>query len=262
MIPVQFRELWEYRELLYFLVWRTVKVRYKQTVLGIGWAVIQPVLMMIVFTVFFGSLVGINTNGVPYPIFVYSALLPWNLFAVGLTGASTALSGNENLITKVYFPRLLLPLSAVMVGLVDFSVAFTILIGLMVYYAYVPTLAVLTLPLFLLLAVMSAVGVSLWLSSLDAKYRDVRATIPYLTQLWFFATPTIYPTTYIPGAWQWLYSLNPMYGVVQGFRWALIPGQAFSPNWLTLLSVIIVIVMLIGGMFYFRRAERTLADIL
>lgn len=238
-----------------------MKVRYKQTVLGIGWAVIQPVLMMIVFTVFFGQLISINTGGIPYPIFLYSALLPWNLFAVGLTGASTALSSNENLITKVYFPRLLLPLSAVMVGLVDFAVAFTVLIGLMVYYAYVPTLATITLPLFLLLAMMCSVGVGLWLSSLDAKYRDVRATIPYLTQLWFFATPTIYPSSLVPQGWQWLYSLNPMFSVVQGFRWALL-GEAFTPTWQTALSIGIVIAMLLGGMVYFRRAERTLADVL
>lgn len=259
-LSIDLHELWAYRELLYFLIWRNVKVRYRQTVLGIGWAVLQPVFMMIVFTVFFGQLAGIPSGGIPYPIFAYVALLPWNLFALGLTGASTSLSANENLITKVYFPRLLLPLSAVLVGLVDFSVALAVLVGLILYYGIVPTIAIAALPLFVLLAVMSSIGVGLWFSAIDAKYRDVRHTLPFLAQLWFFATPVVYPLSLVPESWRWLYSLNPMVGVVEGFRWALL-GEAWTFEPLSGISVGIVVAALLGGMFYFRRAERTLADV-
>lgn len=254
------KELWAYRELLYFFVWRDVKVRYKQTILGIGWAVIQPVAIVIVFTLFFGQLVGISSNGVPYPVFAYVALLPWNLFARGLTDASTSLVANQNLVSKVYFPRIFLPVSAVLSALVDFVIGLVVLVPLMLYYGIIPTLAVLALPLFVLVAVMAAVGVGLWLSALDAKYRDVRHVLPFLSQLWFFATPVVYPLSLVPDAWRWLYSLNPMVGVVEGFRWALL-GGAWALDPVIFLSFGIVLAIFVGGLYYFRRAERTLADL-
>ncbi|MFB3060584.1 MAG: ABC transporter permease, partial [Candidatus Binatia bacterium] len=203
-------ELWEYRELLYFLTWRDIKVRYKQTVLGVAWAVIQPLGMMLVFTIFFGHLVGVPSDGLPYPIFAYTALLPWQLFSRALTDASTSLVANERLITKVYFPRLLIPVSAVLASLVDFAIAFVLLLGMMVFYGIVPTGSVLMLPLFVLLALMTALGIGFWLSALNAQYRDVRYTLPFLTQFWLFATPVVYPSSLVPEQWRLLYGLNPM----------------------------------------------------
>lgn len=254
------KELWEYRELLYFLVWRDIKVRYKQTALGAAWAIIQPLFMMIVFSLFFGKLGGIPSDGIPYPVFVYCALLPWQLFAQALSESSNSLVGNQNLITKVYFPRLVVPISAVLGGLIDFAIAFVILLLIMAFYWIVPGIAILTLPLFLLLAVMTALGVGLWLSALNVQYRDVRYTIGFLTQFWLFATPVAYPSSLVPEKWRWLYGLNPMAGVVEGFRWALL-GKAEPPGALLAVSVVVVILILISGLFYFRRMEDTFADI-
>jgi lipopolysaccharide transport system permease protein len=254
------RELWEYRELLYFLTWRDIKVRYKQTALGAAWAIIQPFFMMVVFSLFFGKLGGMKSDGLPYPVFVYCALLPWQLFAFALSESSNSLVGNQNLITKVYFPRLVGPISAVLGGLIDFAIAFVILLGMMAYYGIVPGVAVLTLPLFILLAIMTALGVGLWLSALNVQYRDVRYTIGFLTQFWLFATPVAYPSSIVPPAWRALYGLNPMAGVVEGFRWALL-GKADPPGALLAVSVAAVIVLLVGGLYYFRRMEQTFADI-
>lgn len=253
------REVWEYRELLYFLVWRDVKVRYKQTTLGLAWAIIQPLFLMLVFSLFFGRLGGMPSDGVPYPVFVYCALVPWQLFAHALSESSNSLIVNQHLITQVYFSRLVVPLSAVLGGFVDFVVAFLVLILILVYYGIVPGLAVLTLPFFMLLAVMTALGVGLWLSALNVKYRDVRHTLGFLTQVWFFVTPITYPSSIVPEAWRSLYGLNPMAGVVEGFRWALL-GKAEPPAGLLVVSSLAVLGLLIGGLYYFRRTEQTFAD--
>lgn len=257
---VNLREVWAYRELLYFLVWRDVKVRYKQTVLGIAWAVLQPLFLMLVFTLFFGQLARIPSGGVPYPIFAYVALLPWTLFARGLTDASTSLVANERLVTKIYFPRLILPASAIFAALVDFAIATVLLVAMMLYYGIAPTLAIVALPLFVLIAAMSAMGIGFWFSALDARYRDIRYTLPFLTQLWLFATPVVYPLSLVPETWRWLYSLNPMVGVVEGFRWALL-GEAWSFDPSLVVSILVVVAMFFGGLLYFRHAERTLADV-
>src|SRR6266550_6211479 len=254
------KELWEYRELLYFLTWRDIKVRYKQTVLGAAWAIIQPFFMMVVFSLFFGRLAKIPSDGIPYPIFTFCALLPWQLFAHALTESSNSLVGNQNLITKVYFPRLVVPIAAVLGGLVDFAVAFAILLVLMFYYGIVPTWAIVTLPGFILLAVMTALGVGLWLSALNVKYRDVRYTINFLIQFWLFATPVAYPSSIVPAKWRALYGLNPMAGVVEGFRWALL-GKQEAPGAMLWVSVAVVILILIGGLYYFRRMEQQFADV-
>jgi lipopolysaccharide transport system permease protein len=255
------RELWEYRELIYFLTWRDIKVRYKQTALGIAWALIQPLFLMIVFSLFFGRLAGIRSDGVPYPIFVYAALLPWQLFAHALSESSNSLVTNERLLTKVYFPRLVIPLSSVLGGLVDFLLAFVVLIGMMAYYRIVPVgWAILTVPLFVLLAVLTALGVGLWLSALNVQYRDVRYTTTFLIQLWFFLTPVTYPGSLVPARWRWLYGLNPMAGVVEGFRWALL-GRAEAPGALLLASLVAVVLVLVGGLYYFRRMEAIFADV-
>jgi lipopolysaccharide transport system permease protein len=257
---IELRELWEYRELLYFLTWRDIKVRYKQTALGAMWAIIQPFFMMVVFSLFFGKLGGIPSDGIPYPVFVYCALLPWQLFAHALSESSNSLISNQNLITKVYFPRLVVPLSAVLGGLVDFAIAFVILLAMMAYYGIAPTVMILTLPLFLLLAVATALGVGLWLSALNVQYRDVRYTIGFLTQFWLFATPVAYPSSLVPERWRWLYGLNPMAGVVEGFRWALL-GKAVAPGPLLVVSVVVVVLIFVSGLYYFRRMEETFADL-
>jgi lipopolysaccharide transport system permease protein len=254
------KELWEYRELLYFLTWRDIKVRYKQTALGAAWAVIQPFFMMVVFSLFFGKLGGIPSDGIPYPVFAFCALLPWQLFAHALSESSNSLVANERLITKVYFPRLIVPISAVLGGLVDFAIAFVILLCMMAYYGIMPTAMIVTLPLFLLLAVATALGVGLWLSALNVQYRDVRYTIGFLTQFWLFATPVAYPSSIVPEKWRWLYGLNPMAGVVEGFRWALL-GKTKGPGTMLFVSVCAVTLILIGGFYYFRRMEQTFADI-
>jgi len=259
-MSIGFRELWEYRELLYFLTWRDIKVRYKQTALGAAWAIIQPFFMMVVFSLFFGRLGKIPSDGVPYPIFVYCALLPWQLFAHSPTESSNSLVANERLITKVYFPRLVVPISAVLGGVVDFLIAFAILLCMMAWYHITPTIMIVTLPLFLLLTVMTALAVGLWLSALNVKYRDVRYTINFLTKFWLFATPVAYSSTLVPERWRALYGLNPMAGVVEGFRWALL-GKIKGPGALLAASVVAVIVLLIGGLYYFRRMESEFADV-
>jgi lipopolysaccharide transport system permease protein len=259
-VALRVKELWEYRELLYFLVWRDIKVRYKQTALGAAWAVLQPVLTMLVFTVFFGRLAKVPSDGIPYPVFVYAALLPWQLFAFALTESANSLVGNQNLIKKVYFPRLVVPLASVLAGLVDFGIAFLVLLALMLYYGIVPSFAILVLPLFLLLAVATALSVGLWLSALNVQFRDVRYTIPFLTQFWMFATPVAYPSSLVPERWRAWYGLNPMAGVVEGFRWALL-GKSKSPGPLLWVSGLVVVLLLIGGLAYFRRMESTFADV-
>jgi len=259
-VSLNLHEIWNYRELLYFLVWRDIKVRYKQTALGAAWAVLQPVMTMIVFSVFFGRLAKVPSDGIPYPVFAYTALLPWQLFAFALTESSNSLVGSQNLITKVYFPRLVIPLSSVLAGIVDFMISFVVLLGLMLYYGIRPTSAVVWLPLFIVLALASALSVGLWLSALNVKYRDVRYTIPFLTQLWMFATPVAYPSSLIPQPWRAWSGLNPMAGVVEGFRWALL-GSASNPGMLLWISIGAVLMLLAGGLFYFRRMESTFADI-
>jgi lipopolysaccharide transport system permease protein len=254
------KELWEYRELLYFLTWRDIKVRYKQTALGAAWAVIQPVFMMMVFSLFFGRLAKVPSDGIPYPIFTFCALLPWQLFAHALTESSNSLVANERLITKVYFPRLVVPISAVLGGLVDFGIAFIILLGLMFYYGITPTWAIVTLPGFLLLAIMTALGVGLWLSALNVQYRDVRYTINFMIQFWLFATPVAYSSSIVPERWRALYGLNPMVGVVEGFRWALLGKQEPSRAMLAA-SVLVVVFLIVGGLYYFRRMEQQFADV-
>jgi lipopolysaccharide transport system permease protein len=254
------RELWDYRELLYFLTWRDIKVRYKQTVLGAAWAIIQPFFMMVVFSLFFGRLAHVPSDGIPYPVFAYCALLPWQLFAHALTESSNSLVANERLITKVYFPRLIVPISAVLGGLIDFAIAFVILLLMMVYYGIRPSWAVVTLPAFVLLAMVTALGVGLWLSALNVKYRDVRYTINFVIQFWLLASPVAYPSSLIPVRWRPLYGLNPMAGVVEGFRWALL-GKTEGPGALLAVSVAVVILIFVGGLYYFRRMEGQFADV-
>ena len=254
------RDIWEYRELLYFLVWRDVKVRYKQTVIGVGWAVIQPFFMMVVFSLFFGKLAKISSEGLPYPVFYYSALLPWMYFAGSLQNATNVMVQNQNVITKVYFPRLILPIASVLSGLVDFAIAFTILLGMMLYYGIMPTPAIFLLPFFLLLAIATALGAGLWFSALNAIYRDVRYAVPFLIQFWMFASPVVYPSNMVPERWRWLFGLNPMAGVIEGFRWAL-TGSGQPPGLLTAASAVAVSIMFVGGLFYFRKMEGIIADV-
>jgi len=259
-VALRLWDLWEYRDLLYILMWRDVKVRYKQTALGAAWAIIQPFFTMVVFSVIFGRLAKIPSEGLPYPIFAYCALLPWQLFSRALTESGNSLIANEPLLTRVYFPRLVIPLSVVLAGLVDFGVAFVILLGMMAYYGIMPTVAVFTLPLFLLLALGTALGMGLWLSALNVQYRDVRYTIPFLTQFWLFATPIVYPSSLVPEPWRAFLGLNPMAGVVEGFRWALL-GTAHAPGFMLVSSVAAAVVLLMSGLFYFRRMERIFADV-
>jgi len=254
-------EMWTYRELLFFLTWRELKVRYQQTLLGASWAILQPLLQMVVFSLVFGGIARMASDGVPYPIFSYTALLPWGLFSKALTDAGRSMVMNRNMITKIYFPRLLIPISSVLSGVVDFLIAFVVLIGLMVYYKIWPTSAIWTLPLFTLLAVITALGVGLWLSALNVIYRDVGYVLPFLTQFWMFLTPVVYPSSKIPAQWQLLYALNPMVGVVEGFRWSLL-GTANAPGPMVAVSSFISLLLLVSGLFYFRRMKRTFADIL
>jgi len=257
---LNFAEMWEYRELLYFLVWREIKLRYKQTVIGIGWAVLQPFATMVVFSLFFGVLAKLPPGDIPYPVFFYSALLPWTYFAGALTGATNSMVEHQRLITKVYFPRVLLPLASVISGLVDFAIAFVLLVGMMFYYGIAPTAATLLVPAFLLLAILTALGAGLWLAALNAMYRDVRYVVPFLVQFWMFASPVVYPSTLVPERWRWLYGLNPMAGVIEGFRWAVL-GRGEPPGTLLFVSAGAVLLMLIGGALYFRRMEGTIADV-
>lgn len=259
-VRLQLDELWEYRELLYFLVWRDIKVRYKQTVLGAAWAIIQPLMTMVVFSLFFGRLAKVPSDGIPYPIFSYAALVPWTFFSNGLTQSTSSLVGGQNLIKKVYFPRLVLPIAAVLSGIVDFALAFTVLLGLMLFYGMTPGAAIILLPPLLLLAFITALGVSLWLAALNVEFRDVRHTVPFIAQFWMFATPIAYPSSLLPEAWRPVYGLNPMAGVVEGFRWALL-GTDTAPGPLILVSVAVSVALLVSGAYYFRRLERNFADV-
>lgn len=259
-VPINLKDLWAYRELLYFLTWREIKVRYKQTILGFAWAIIQPLFMMIVFTLFFGTLAKVPSEGIPYPLFNYAALLPWILFAEGISRSSNSLVGSVNLVQKVYFPRLIMPFSGILSPIVDFAIAFVILIGMMFYFSYAPTIYILWLPAFILLALMTALGVGLWLSAVNVKYRDVRYVIPFLIQLWLFASPVVYSSNLLPERFQIIYGINPMSGVIEGFRWALLGTE--PPNALIGVSVGIVVVILISGAYYFRRSEKTFADVI
>jgi lipopolysaccharide transport system permease protein len=259
-VSLDLQALWSYRDLLFFLAWRDVKVRYSQMVLGVAWAVIQPVLTMLVFTVFFGRLAKVPSDGIPYPVFAYCALVPWQLFAFSLSESSSSLVANQNLIKKVYCPRLVVPIAACLAGLVDFSISAVVLAVLLAVYGIVPTSAAVFLPLFVLLAVLTALSVGIWLSALNVEYRDVRYTIPFLTQLWLFATPVAYPASLVPDKLRWLYGLNPMAGVVEGFRWSLL-GTGQAPGALLLVSTSTVILLLGSGLFYFRRMEETFADV-
>jgi len=258
-IALKLHEVWEYRELVGFLIWRDIKVRYKQTVLGATWAIIQPVMTMIVFSLFFGKLAKMPSDGVPYPIFSFAGLVPWTFFANGLGQASNSLISSANLIRKVYFPRLVVPIATVMSGIVDFALAFVVLLGMMVWYGIVPTLNVIWLPAFLLLALVTALGVGLWLAALTVQYRDVRYALPFLTQFWLFATPIVYPSHLLGEPWRTVYGLNPMVGVVEGFRWALL-GTAEAPGPLIGVSALAAGLILVSGAFYFRRLEKTFAD--
>lgn len=259
-VSLKLRELWEYRELLYFLIWRDVKVRYKQTVLGAAWAIIQPFFTMVVFSVFFGKLAKIPSDGIPYPIFSYTALVPWTFFAHGLSQASNSLVSGARLIKKVYFPRLAMPISTVFSGVVDLTLAFIVLLGMMLAYGIVPTVNTLWLPLFLLLALITSLGTGLWLSAMNVQFRDVRYTVPFITQFWLFATPIAYPSSLLSEPWRTLYGINPMTGVVEGFRWALLSTDT-APGPIIIVSSLAALVLLVSGAFYFRRMEKTFADV-
>jgi lipopolysaccharide transport system permease protein len=259
-VSLKLRELWQYRELLYFLTWRDVQVRYRQTALGVAWAVLQPLLTMAIFSVVFGKLANLPSEGLPYPIFTFAALLPWQLFSGALTRAGTSLVSSANLLTKVYFPRLIIPFAAVAAGLVDFAIAFAVLIVLMLYYGIKPGIAVFWIPALVVFALASALAVGLWLSALNVKYRDVQHLIPFLVMAWMYASPVAYSAKMIPsGKARLIYALNPMTGVIQGFRWALTGGS--PPSDMILVSAGVVVVLLIGGLFYFRRMERIFADV-
>ena len=259
-ISLNLRDLWEYRELLYFLTWRDVKVRYKQTVLGAAWAIIQPFFTMVVFSVFFGKLAKMPSDDIPYPIFSYAALVPWTFFANGLSQSSSSLVASANLIKKVYFPRLVVPISSVISGAVDFVLAFAVLLGMMLYFGIVPTWNIVWLPLLLLLALVTSLGVGLWLTAMNVQFRDVRYAVPFLVQAWMFATPIAYPSSLLDEPWRTLYGINPMAGVVEGFRWALL-GTETAPGPIILVSALVAVGLLISGAFYFRRMEKTFADV-
>jgi len=253
------RDLWFYRELIYFMTWRDIKVRYKQAVLGISWAILNPVLTMVIFSVIFGNLAKLPSDGIPYPLFSFAGLLPWNLFAMALQRSSVSLVSNSNLLTKVYFPRLVIPFASVLAALVDFGLSFLVMLGLMVYYKVELTWNVLWLVPLALLAMLTAMSVGIWLSAFNVLYRDVQQMVPFLINAWMYASPVAYSAGLIPmGKWQIIYGLNPMAGVIQGFRWALLGGS--PPDKLLIISIGVVVVLLISGLFYFRRMERTFAD--
>jgi len=259
-ISLKLDELWEYRELLYFLTWRDIKVRYKQTVLGAAWAIIQPFFTMVVFSLFFGKLAKVPSDGIPYPIFAYAALVPWTFFASGLNQSANSLVGDANLIKKVYFPRLAIPISIVIAGVVDFVLAFVVLLGMMVFYGIFPTLNIIWLPFLLLLTFVTSLGTGLWLAALNVQFRDVRYTVPFLTQFWLFASPIAYPSSLLSEPWRTLYGINPMVGVVEGFRWALL-GTDAAPGPIMIVSSLVALALLIGGAYYFRRLEKSFADV-
>jgi homopolymeric O-antigen transport system permease protein len=260
-VALRLDELWNYRELLYFLIWRDVKVRYKQTALGAAWAIIQPFFTMVVFTLFFGNLGGFSKDvPIPYAIYTYTALVPWTFFANGLSQSSNSLVGSGPLIKKVYFPRLVVPVATVFSGVVDFVLAFVVLLGLMLFYTITPTTNIVLLPAFLLLALITSLGAGLWLSALNVEFRDVRYVVPFLVQLWLFASPVAYPSTLVPEPWRLVYGLNPMVGVVEGFRWALL-GVGAPPGLMVGVSTLAALALLVSGAFYFRRMEKSFADV-
>ena len=259
-VLINFREIWLYRDLLYFLVWREIKVRYKQTILGAAWAVIQPFFMMVVFTLFFGKLAKIPTHGIPYPLFSYAALLPWMLFTEGISRSVNIMVHDTSLIKKVYFPRLIMPLAGVISPLIDFAISFLIFVGMMFYFGYSPTLRIFWLPAFLILAVITSLAIGIWLSAINVKYRDVRYAVPFIIQFWLFLSPVVYPSSLLPQAWRIIYSLNPMAGVIEGFRWVLLGTN--PPKLLMAISVLVILFILISGAFYFRKMEKSFADVL
>jgi lipopolysaccharide transport system permease protein len=259
-ISLGLRELWHYRELLFFFVWRDIKVRYKQTVLGLLWAIIQPFFTMVIFSLFFGRLAQVPSDGLPYPIFSYAALVPWTFFANALTQASNSLVMGANMLKKIYFPRLTMPIATVLAGVVDFVLAFMVLLVMMFFYGLAPTANVLWLPLFLLLALITSLGVGFWLSAMNVQFRDVRYIVPFLTQAWLFATPIAYPSSMLPEFWRPFYGLNPMVGVIEGFRWALL-GTETAPGLMVLVSALVALLLFVSGAFYFRRMEKSFADV-
>jgi lipopolysaccharide transport system permease protein len=260
-VSLGLRELWEYRELLYFLTWRDIKVRYKQTILGATWAILQPVFTMIVMSIFFGRLAKIPSDGIPYPIFNYAGLLPWLFFANGMSRSANSVVGSASLIKKVYFPRLIVPIAGVLGGIPDFLLSFLVLIGMMIYYGLYPTgVSILLLPVLLLLATITSLGVGLWFSALNAQYRDIRYIVPFLTQFWMYMTPVVYPASLLSQPWRTLYALNPMVGVVEGFRWALL-GNGRAPGPMIGVSALAAALLLVGGAYYFRRMETTFSDV-
>jgi homopolymeric O-antigen transport system permease protein len=259
-LALRLSELWDYRELLYFFVWRDVKVRYKQTAIGAAWAIIQPLLTVVTFTVIFGQFAKMPSDGLPYPVFSYAALLPWNYFASSLNRSIGSVVEGANLITKVYFPRLLLPISATVSGLIDFTISFIFLLLMIAWYGIIPTWGALLLPCFILLAMLTALSVGLWLSVLNVRYRDVGQAIPFLIQIWLFASPVAYPVSVVPDKWRALYSLNPLAGVIEGFRWALL-GRQMPDIQLIIISTAVVLLLLTGGLIFFKRMENTFADV-
>jgi len=261
LLSLDLKGIWEYRELLYFLIWRDLKVRYRQSAIGVGWVILQPLMTMVVFSAVFGKFVGVPSDGLPYPIFIFSALLPWNLFASSLSRGSTSVVDNTQLVSKIYFPRLILPLSGVLSPMADFGVAFMVLAGMMVWFGISPTVGFFALPAFLVLAILTALAIGLWLSALNVRYRDVAHAVPFLVQIWMFVTPVTYPVSLVPEKWRLLYSLNPMAGVVEGFRWALLGQQ--SPDFLVIIaSAVMMVGLLVSGLVYFRYTERTFADVI
>ena len=259
-VSLKLHELWKYRELLYFLTWRDIKVRYKQTIIGAAWAIIQPFFTMVVFSLFFGRLAQVPSDGIPYPIFSYAALVPWTFFANGLTQSSNSLVLNANLIKKVYFPRLVIPISTVLSGVIDFILAFFVLLGMMVFYGIFPTRNVIWLPMLLLLAFVTSLGVGLWFSAMNVQFRDVRYAVPFLVNFWMFATPIAYPSSLLDEPWRTLYGINPMVGVVEGFRWALL-GTDTQPGPIVIVSALVAVLIFISGLVYFRKMELTFADV-
>jgi lipopolysaccharide transport system permease protein len=261
MIPLKLNELWAHRELIYFLTWREIKVRYKQTAMGAGWAILQPLLTMVIFSLFFGRLAKMPSEGVPYSLFSLAGLVPWTFVQNGLNLASNSLVGSSNLITKVYFPRLAIPLASVLSVLLDLGIAFVMLLAFMLFQGFVPSVRVVWLPLFVLLSVICSLGVSLWLAALNVEYRDIRYVVPFLSQLWMFGTPIAYPASLLHEPWRTVYGLNPMVGVVEGFRWCLL-GAGEAPGLMVVISALAALLLLVTGAFYFRRMERTFADVI
>jgi len=258
-IPIDLKEIWAYRELIYTFASRDIKVRYKQTVLGAAWAIIQPLFTMVIFTIIFGGFAKIPSEGIPYPLFSYAALLPWTLFAEGITRSTSSMITNSNIMTKVYFPRLVMPISGILSPVVDFAVAFIILIGMTLYYGFVPTINIIWLPAFILLALATSLGVGLWLSALNVQYRDFQYTVPFIIQLWLYSSPVVYASSLVPERYRLIYGLNPMAGVIEGFRWALLGTE--PPGSMIFVSVLMVVVILISGIYYFKRMEKTFADV-